>query len=59
MAAASPERVQMIEDARCWNEWATRMNAKAIAAGLATEEEVWIARRRTESALERLRDRIT
>ena len=57
-AAASPERVQMIEDARRWNEWAARMNARAIAAGLVTAEEVAQGRIAAEAALTRLRTRI-
>ena len=55
-AALSPERVQMIKDARCWNEWARVMNDKAIQSGLVTEEEVRIGRMRAEAALTRLRD---
>ena len=58
MAAVSPERAQLLEDARRWNEWAEAMNAKAIAAGLVTAEEVAQGRTATEAALARLRGRI-
>ena len=60
-AAASPGaegRARLIADAEGWNRYAARMNAKAIAAGLVTAEEVAQGRRASEEALARLRGRI-
>ena len=53
-----PHLRQLVADASAWNRYARRMNARAIAAGLVTEQEVWIARMRAEEALTWLRDRI-
>ena len=60
MAAArnQVEIINLINDAEAWNRYAARMNAKAIAAGLVTAEEVAQGRTATEEALGRLRGRI-
>ena len=58
MAAVSPGaegRARLIADAAAWNRYAARMNAKAIAAGLVSAEEVAQARTAVEEALARLR----
>ena len=55
MSAVTPERAQLLEDARRWNEWAAKMNAKAIAAGIVTAEQVERDRQATQAALDRLR----
>ncbi len=60
-AAVSPGaegRARLIADAEAWNRYAARMNAKAIAAGLVTTEEVARGRIATEEAPARLRGRI-
>ena len=57
-AALSPERAQLLEDARRWNEWAEAMNAKALRAGLVTVEELAQNRTAAEEALGRLKDRL-
>ncbi len=53
-AAVSPERAQLIADAEAWQAYAARMNAKAIAAGLVSVEEVAQGRKAAEEALARL-----
>ena len=58
MAAVSPERARLITDAEAWNRYAAGVNAKAIAAGLVSAEEVAQGRKATEEALARLRGRI-
>ena len=46
---------QLIADAERWQLWAAKMNAKAVAAGLVTLEEVQTGRMRAEAVLTRLR----
>ena len=58
MAAVSPERAQLLEDARRWNAYAATMNQKAFRAGLVSAEELAQNRTATEEALARLRGRI-
>ncbi len=58
MAAVSPERARLLADVERWQAYAHRMNAKAIAAGLVTVEEVAQGRKAAEEALARLRGRI-
>ena len=60
MAAArnQVEIINLINDAEAWNRYAARMNARAIAAGLVTAEEVARARKATEEALTRLSGKI-
>ncbi len=58
MSVVSPERARLITDAEAWNRYAARMNAKAIAAGLVSAEEVAQGRKAAEEALARLRGRI-
>ena len=45
---------RMLDDARRWNDWAERMNAKALAAGLVTAEELERNRQAAEAAIARL-----
>ncbi len=49
---------KLIADTAAWNHYAARMNAKAVAAGLVTVEELARNRRATEEALGQLRGRI-
>ena len=45
---------RMLDDARRWNAYAERMNAKALAAGLVTAEELERHRRECQAAIDRL-----
>ena len=58
--SAVPDRAaavaRMLDDARRWNEWADRMNAKALAAGLVTAEQLERDRQSCEAAIARLAD---
>ena len=58
MAAVSPERAQLLADAERWQAYAARMNAKAVAVGLVSAEEVAQGRKAAEEALVHLRGRI-
>ena len=53
-----PEVRLFIADAERWQSYARRVNEQAIAAGLATEEEVAQGRTAAEEALTRLRGRV-
>ena len=46
---------QLLEDAERWNAYAARMNAKALAAGIVTAEQLQQDRQASEAALARLR----
>ena len=46
---------QLLADAEAWNQWAAKMNEKAIAAGIVTREQVERDRQATQAALDRLR----
>jgi hypothetical protein len=45
------ELAQLLADAEAWNAWAVRMNAKAIASGLVTAEEIERSRQASQAAL--------
>lgn len=45
-----PDQAQLLTDADRWNEYADRMNAKAIAAGIVDAEIVAANRRRSQLA---------
>jgi hypothetical protein len=51
----TPEVARLIADAEAWNAWAETINAKALAAGLVTAEELERYRRASQAALDRLR----
>ena len=60
MAAApatgrTPELARLLADADAWNAYADRINAKALAAGLVTAEELERNRRASQAVLARLR----
>ena len=46
---------QRIADAEAWNTYAARMNAKAVAAGLLTADEIARNRQASQAALASLR----
>ncbi len=50
----TPELDRLIADAEAWNAWAERMNAKALAAGLVTAEELERYRAAAQAARDRL-----
>ena len=49
---------RLLEDAERWNQWAARMNAKALAAGIVSAEQLARDRATTEANLARLRARL-
>ena len=56
--ARSEDLTRLITDAEGWNRWAARMNAKALAAGIVTAEQLRRDRQATEANLARLRARL-
>ena len=50
---------QLIADVEAWNCYAARMNAKALAAGLVSEEELVVNRTCSQYHLDRLLGRLT
>ena len=50
----TPELDRLIADANAWNAWAEKINAKALAAGLVTAEELELNRQASQAALDRL-----
>ena len=53
--ARSEDLTRLIKDAERWNRYARRMNAKALAAGSVTAEQLERDRATTEANLARLR----
>ena len=51
----TPELARLLDDAQAWNAYADRMNAKALAAGLVTADELERNRQAAQAALDRLR----
>ena len=49
---------RLLEDAERWNAYAAKMNAKALAAGIVTAEQLERDRATTEANLARLRARL-
>ena len=49
---------RLLEDAERWNAYAAKMNAKALAAGIVTAEQLERDRQATEANLARLRARL-
>ena len=49
---------RLLEDAERWNAYAAKMNAKALAAGIVTAEQLERDRQASQAALARLRARL-
>ena len=49
---------RLLEDAERWNAYAAKMNAKALAAGIVTAEQLARDWQASEAALARLRARL-
>ena len=49
---------QLVVDAERWNRWAAKVNARAVASGLVTTEEVAQGREQAQDALARLRGQL-
>lgn len=58
MAVLSTELAQLVSDAQAWNRWASRINAKALAAGLVTAETLEANRQASRGASARLIEKI-
>lgn len=50
MSALRPDQQQFLDDIRAWNEYARRLNAKAIEQGVVSAETVRRDRERSEAA---------
>ena len=53
----TPELARLLADAAAWNAYADRINAKALAAGLVTAEELERSRKECQAAIRALRER--
>ena len=49
---------RLLEDAERWNAYAAKMNAKALAAGIVTAEQLERDRQASQAALARLTSRL-
>ena len=58
MSLSSPPKEQMVADAQAWNQWAAQVNARALAAGIVTAEQLERDRQASQAALARLRARL-
>ena len=56
--ARSEDLTRLITDAEGWNRWAAWVNAKALARGIVTAEQLAQDRVTTEANLARLRARL-